>query len=534
MEKKISEKDYVVLDVETNGMSSLKDDLLSISIYKPDDQKIYNRFLPLELMNFVWTTDINGITREMLEDKKPLTQKEFDNLIIDFELEKRTILTYGNIDEKFIKNYLKRKKIIGFEKLTFYNFKRDIIASGFSEGNITKDNLCNLYGIENVQKVHSGINDCKLEWELFKKMNKNKLIVIRNDVYELNKDYIIPVSYLTTYYNFKFCDFNLPQIHYELKKIKEVGIASKDIKRFENNISGMAIEHLINSMIEAKNMNIEAINFQLENIKKLKKIGTLPSMIPIIPIIENLDGTISALNEQDKERIDEINKVTEIIKERISPLIDYIKNCIFDGDEIMSQELVVNKSDNILAKCDLSTKSKVLEIKSFLPDIEKIKYQLYYEANGREIYILETQWDNIKKKGLTFILYKVEPSNNADATNKVKKKYISKSLMREKIAKKVEKYFDTMQEDQINRKIGYKLMLGSLKLKPKDSFNYRYFKEYIEINNIDLNDLAEKIEVSKNAIKNWISGRIRPHVWNIMAISVWLKIDENNLIIYKK
>ena len=37
--------DYVVLDVETNGLSSLRDDLLSISIYQPDTQKLYKKNL---------------------------------------------------------------------------------------------------------------------------------------------------------------------------------------------------------------------------------------------------------------------------------------------------------------------------------------------------------------------------------------------------------------------------------------------------------------------------------------------------------
>ena len=119
----INSKDYVVLDVETNGLSSLKHDLLSISIYKPDDEKTYDRFLPLELNHSVETYWINGITKKMLSDKMPLTQEEFDELVHDFELDRRTILTYGSIDEKFIKNYLKRKKINGFEKLNFYNFK---------------------------------------------------------------------------------------------------------------------------------------------------------------------------------------------------------------------------------------------------------------------------------------------------------------------------------------------------------------------------------------------------------------------------
>ena len=54
--------EYVVFDVETNGLKSKQDDLLSISFYKPDDGKEYSKFLPLELNRKIVTTHINGIT----------------------------------------------------------------------------------------------------------------------------------------------------------------------------------------------------------------------------------------------------------------------------------------------------------------------------------------------------------------------------------------------------------------------------------------------------------------------------------------
>ena len=73
----------------------------------------------------------------------------------------------------------------------------------------------------------------------------------------------------------------------------------------------------------------------------------------------------------------------------------------------MTQELIVNEKDNVLAKCDLSSKNAILEIKAFISDIEKIKYQLYYQANGRPIYLLQTKWNTKIKKGLIFIIYKV-------------------------------------------------------------------------------------------------------------------------------
>lgn len=407
---KINSKDYVVLDVETNGLSSLKHDLLSISIYKPDDNKTYDRFLPLELNDFVETYWINGIDENMLADKTPLTQEEFDEVVNDFELDRRTILTYGSIDEKFIKNYLKRKKIDGFEKLNFYNFKHDIISSKFSEGNITKDNLCNIYGIDGTRKVHSGLNDCILEWKLFEKMNGNKLIIISNTVNEFNDEYMIPASYLQTYPNFKYSIKNYPKINYELIPVKSFNIKSKELEKFDTNISGMTIEHLINTMLEAKDVNDETLLFQAQNRSKLKMIGKLPSLIHTISAIFNNDGTITAVDKEDEERVKRINEVTFAIKKEILPLITYIKNQIFNNEEILSQELVLNENDNVMAKCDLSSNNTILEIKAFNDnDIDKFKYQLYYEANGRDIYLLQTFWRANIRKGLKFTIYKVNP-----------------------------------------------------------------------------------------------------------------------------
>lgn len=398
-------KKYVVLDVETNGLSSINDDLLSVSIYKPDDEKEYNRFLPLELDNDVYTTYINGITKKMLKKAKPYTQEEINELIEEFELDKRTILTYGNIDEKFIKNYLKRKKLTGYEKMKFYNFKRDIISSRFSEGNITKDNLCLLYGIDNVTEVHTGINDCKLEWQLFEKMNGNKLLITSNDVFELKEDYIIPASYLTTYPNFKYCFNEFPKIEISQRVVKKFEIVNRKIKKFETNITGMTIEHLINVLLEAE--EIDSYNFLLENKRKLNYIGRLPSIYDNLFVRFNEDGTISAVNEKDKKIVAEINKTTEELKKMINPVIEYIKKSIFKNKKILSQELVISEENKVLALCDLSNEESILEIKTFNRDIEKIKYQLYYQSKGRNCYILNIDW--IRNEGkLTFIISKVQ------------------------------------------------------------------------------------------------------------------------------
>lgn len=404
--KDYMEKKYVVLDVETNGLSSIDCDLLSISIYKPDEDKMYNRFLPLELDKNVYTTHINGITKEDLKGKKPLSQDEINNVIDEFDLQNRIILTYGNLDEKFIKNYLKRKKLKGYEMMNFYNFKRDIISSKFSGGIISKDNLCKIYGIDNVLDIHSSKNDCILEWKLFKKMNGKKLLITNGNVFEFNNDYIIPASYISTYPNFKYCLNNIPRIEYKSRIVKTFEVNSRKIKKFDTNISGMTIEHLINTMLNVEKLHSES--FLLENKRKLQFVGTLPSPFHDILVNLNSDGTITAINKRDKGIENEVNQVINILKKEIQPLIEYISNKIFKKQKIFSQELIINKEKNILALCDLSSKNTILEIKTNVNlNIDMFKQQLYFEANGRDCYVLQIDWWNIKK-GITFIISKVE------------------------------------------------------------------------------------------------------------------------------
>lgn len=396
----IDPADYVVLDVETNGLSSLKDDLLSISIYKPDEKKMYNRFLPLELDTKVRTTQYNGITKKTLRKATPLNQDEVDKLIEEYGLDRRVILTYGNLDEKFIRNYFKRKRLVGYSAMQFYNIKRDVIASSFSSGNITKDNLCKIFDIDGVSSIHSGENDCLLEWNLFCNMAGTKFLVHNHLLYELTPEYIIPTSHLSNYPNFKFVIEKLPKIKVRSSIVYELNL-SDSIEKYSSNVNGILIEHLINSMLHPK--MVDSSEFLMKNKEKLKCIGEFPSCEEIIPIIRNGDGTISAVLEQDQKQIEEINKTTRKLKSQISPLIHYIKYNIFQGKKIYSQELVVNSDANCLSLCDLSDKFTVLEIKTTTNlDLNPFKYQLYYQSLGRNCYVLQVNW--AKRK---FILSKI-------------------------------------------------------------------------------------------------------------------------------
>lgn len=418
-----SPADYVVLDVETNGLKSKEDDLLSISIYKPDDGRTYDRFLPLDLNRDVCTTGINGITKSDLEGQKHLTQSEVNALFREFELDRRTILHYGAIDPRFIRNYFARHNLRGFEDMTFFNFKRLICSTGFSDGTLTKDNLCNFFDIEGTSEVHSGQSDCQLEWELFKKLDGRYLLarIVTNEQYRgmwklsvLNPDYIVPVSYLSTYRNLSRV-IERPFIRCSAEEVYSLEISGDYILRFPSNFSGMIVENLIDSMIHVT--KADNAQFLAENSAKNELLGYMPSSIGFMPMALNDDGTVTAARQEDKEHEKQFNAMIEQARSQLEPLARFISEEIFRGSPVASQELVVDGELGILALCDLSTDDAVLEIKTSACDPERYAEQLHYEAKGRLAYLLGTEWsitDEMPKARFTLMRVRTYPGEKPD------------------------------------------------------------------------------------------------------------------------
>lgn len=249
---------YVVLDVETNGLKSKECDLLSISFYKPDDRKEFNRFLPLDLNRTIppKITAINGIKAETIKNEQHLTQEEVNELISVFELDKRTILHYGSLDRRFIRDYFARHGLSGFDQMTFFNFKQLICPLSWSDGSITKDNLCKLFRIQGVNAVHTGLNDCKLEWELFKAIDGHFLLArmewFKWNISVLSPDYILPVSYLSNCPNLSRA-FPRPYICAAATSIFSLSVSGPLIRHFQSNGSGITIENLINVLTNGFN-----------------------------------------------------------------------------------------------------------------------------------------------------------------------------------------------------------------------------------------------------------------------------------------
>lgn len=432
--KKSLKNKYLVFDVETNGFRKSNDDLLSLSIYDPTTGICYDRYFPLELQPLVLTGFIHNIDDETLANSSHMTQEEFDLLNDYFHLEDRILLSFsggkGTFDYSFVKNYCKRRGILGFDNLKFENIKSKIPPAPFgTEGQLTKDNLCRMFGIEGVNKVHSSYNDCILEWKLFEKLETECVFFIDKHLFKYTPEYIIPCSYLFSNPNLaKYANIKVPNVQgkaTELFRLKFPKRLLKKIKKFPMNITGITIEHGINSYLKAEKQ--DNLLFLAKNKSHLQYVGSLDSKIKEIPIITEDDGTVKAIKEEDKEYIKEVNAVTRTIVKHIKPVAKYLKKKIFKEGKIMTQELSISDDRKVLALCDLSDSKNVVEIKTktILEEEYQDEYgniqndlarQLYFQSKGRKTYVLSIKFDyhinEIAKKfvfdGLNVYLYKVD------------------------------------------------------------------------------------------------------------------------------
>lgn len=428
---------YLVFDVETNGTRKSNDDLLSLSIYDSTTGMCYNRYFPLELQPLILTGFIHGIDDNNLADATHMTQAEMDWLNEYFHFKDRNLLSFsggrGTFDSSFVQNYCKRQAIFGFNNLKFENIKSRIPSAPFgTEGQLTKDNLCRMFGIDGVNKIHSSYNDCILEWKLFEKLESECVFFIGEHLFKYTPEYIIPYSYLFQHPDLlKYAGIKIPFVEGKVTELYKLGFPKKllkEIKKFPTNITGVTIEHGINCYLKAEKQ--DNFTFLAENKSHLKYVGSLDSKLKKISIITENDGTVKAIKEEDEEYINQVNSVTKIIIEHIKPVADYLRENIFKEEKIMTQELSITDDRKILALCDLSDSKNVVEIKTnnVLDNdnnlSEKVARQLYFQAKGRNTYVLSIKFDTHSNNrtfesivdSLNIYLYKVELSEYDPAT----------------------------------------------------------------------------------------------------------------------
>lgn len=250
-----------------------------------------------------------------------------------------------------------------------------------------------------MEDVHTSSNDCLLEWKLFEKLYGKKLFFDGNDLFSFDENYIVPVSKLNAspeLRQYKGIEPFTKRGH--LTEIFQYSFSRqslKEIKKFPTNITGITVEEGIDSLLNVQKQ--DNFSFLAKNKSLLTHLLTLSPSIKEIPVVPTGDGKFMPVHSEDEEEVEEVNDVTSSIMAELSSTVKFIKEEIFHSSPILSQELSVSKDKKVFALCDLSNEKSILEIKTYDvreffidPNLlnDKVCQQLYYEANGRDAYVL--------------------------------------------------------------------------------------------------------------------------------------------------
>lgn len=164
--------DYVVIDVETTGLSPYQDEILEIGAIKVRNHEVIGQYQTLIKINGKIPQDVaklTGITDEMLEQQgKPL--KEALTEFMEFVQDLPVIVHNSDFDYAFLRAACGR-----FGLPLFSNRRLDTLAMArrFVDhvANFRLETLLEHFGIE-VTGLHRSLNDCFAAMQLYIKLNE--------------------------------------------------------------------------------------------------------------------------------------------------------------------------------------------------------------------------------------------------------------------------------------------------------------------------------------------------------------------------
>ena len=162
--------DYVIIDIETTGLSCMEDEIIELSALRVSNEKVIADFSMLarpqkRLSNQI--VQLTGITEEMLcLDGKPL--KEALQAFLTFIGEERVIAHNAAFDESFLRSACQVRDLPLFHNpcIDTLTLARRKLPNASSYKLIA---LADSMGFD-VSGAHRGLKDCQLTFEIYKKL----------------------------------------------------------------------------------------------------------------------------------------------------------------------------------------------------------------------------------------------------------------------------------------------------------------------------------------------------------------------------
>ncbi len=165
------EKDYVIVDLETTGLSPVNNEIIEIGAIKIKNNEIVDRMDILvkpenEVSPFI--TRLTGITNEMLLDATNIHDalEMFSNFAEDSVL----MAHNANFDMSFLNNNFKRHFDHGLENKCLDTL---VLSRKYVKGikNYKLETLANYFNI-NYIGAHRSLKDCEITFEVYKNIEK--------------------------------------------------------------------------------------------------------------------------------------------------------------------------------------------------------------------------------------------------------------------------------------------------------------------------------------------------------------------------